>query len=282
MVSSGLERRYVCGLSSKLQHVTAMQFANKIQRYEVKLLLAATIGLAIAWVVEPTLLAAKWEWRLGLAAGCLATTGIIFRLDARRQSGGEKIALRYIDMLCRLDPHDLADAELHGTLPTLPENNHWHPIFSRTRECLVEYGKRADEAEHAWTSAEVRLRRVASDYARLDEFANGLPDAAMATNQYGEIVWANQAARELFALELEDGKPAAASEQLNDSALIDLLTETLKRQNATHRTGEFEVRAASGDSCWYRVSCRALLGEAEDGSSDVSGAVIVLTDTQAV
>ncbi|MCA9142185.1 MAG: hypothetical protein H6821_11050 [Planctomycetaceae bacterium] len=255
-----------------------MLFGKQSQRYEVKLLLAITIGLALAWVIEPTLPASSWVWRMFLAVGCLAAAGAIFRLDAIRLSGSEKSAQRYIDMLCRLDHHDLADAEVNGTLPELPENNHWQPIFSRVRQCLVEYGTRADEAEHNWTSSEVRLRRVTNDYTRLNDFANGLPDAALATNQYGEIVWANQAARNLFALEIDEAAPVLAAKQLSSTALIDLLTDTLKRQSASHRTSELEIAAADGNSCWFRVSCRVLLGEGEEGAPEVTGTVAVLAD----
>ncbi len=255
-----------------------MLFAKKFQRYEVKILLAATIGLALAWVIEPSLPASNWIWRVLLAGGCLAAAGAIFRLDARRQTGSEKSAQRYIDMLCRLDHHDLAQAEANGTLPQLPNNNLWQPIFSRIRECLVEYGSRADEAEHSWTSAEVRVRRITADYNRINDFANGLPDAAVATNQYGEIVWANQAATELFALEIDENAPVAASTQLNSSTLIDLLDDSLKRRSVVQRTAEAEVVSATGEPCWYRISCRAMVAAGEDDTSELTGAIIVLTD----
>lgn len=255
-----------------------MLIANKVQRYEVKLLLAITIGLALAWAIEPTLPASNFTVRMFLAFGCLGAAGAIFRLEAMLQSGSEKNAQRYIDMLCRLDHHDLAAAELNGTLPKLPENDPWQPIFSRVRQCLVEYGRRADEAEHNWTSVEIKLRRVANEYSRLNDFANGLPDAALATNPYGEIVWANQAARKLFALEIDADAPVLAAEQLKCAALVDVLGDTLKRQSAIHRVSELEIAAAAGELCWYRLNCRALLGESEDGQPELNGAVLVLAD----
>lgn len=255
-----------------------MLFANRIRRYEINVLLAVMIGLGLAWLLEPTLPASTWLLRSLLAVGCLASAGLICRLDALRKSSSEKKAQRYIDMLCRLDHHELAEADWSGRLPQLPDDNHWKPVIARVRECLVEYGNRAAEAEHNWTSAEVRLRRVANEYARLNDFANGLPDAALATNQYGEIVWANQAARALFTLEIDESTPLPASRQLNCPALVDMLGETLKRKSTMHRTGELDVAEATGGSCWYRVSCRALLGEGEDGAPELNGAVAVLAD----
>lgn len=255
-----------------------MLFANKFERYEVKLLLAITIGLALAWVIEPSLPASSWVWRMLLAVGCLAATGAIFRLDTLRQSGSEKCAQRYIDLLCRLDHHDLADADSNGTLPKLSKDNHWTPIFSRVRDCLVEYGTRADEAEHSWTSAEVRLRRATADYERLNDFANGLPDAALATNQYGEIVWANESATKLFGLVIDENAPVPAAKQLNNTTLADLLDDSLKRRNVVQRTAEAEIATTTGEASWFRISCRPMLTEGDEEGSDLNGAVIVLTD----
>lgn len=255
-----------------------MLLANRFQRHEVKVLLAVTIGLGLAWIIEPTLPASTWLWRMLLAGGCLMTAGAICRLEAIRESGGERGAQRYIDKLCQLDHHGLADADFNGKLPTLPKNNNWQPIFARVRERIVEYGTRADEAEHNWTGTEVRLRRVTNEYARLNEFANGLPDAALATNQYGEIVWANQAAKELFDLEIDEHVPAPAAQQLNCAALVDLLGDTLKRRSTAHRTSELEIASATGTNCCYRVTCRTLLTEGEDGVSEPNGAVALLAD----
>ncbi len=255
-----------------------MLFAKKIQRYEIKVLLAVMIGLGLAWLLEPALPASTWLWRSLLAVGCLASAGLICRLDALRESSSEKKAQRYIDMLCRLDHHELAEADWNGRLPALPEDNHWKPVIARVRECLVEYGNRADEAEHNWTSSEVRLRRVTNEYTRLNDFADGLPDAVLATNQYGEIVWANQAARALFAIEIDENAPLPAARQLNCASLVDLFGETLKRRSTAHRTSEIEIAAANGHACWYRVGCRALLGGGEDGTPELNGAVAVLAD----
>ena len=270
--------RLASGRVSKPEHATAMLFGKQIRRYEVKFLLAITIGLALAWVLEPAILASSSVWRVFLAIGCLATAGAICRLDAIRESSSERNAQRYIDMLCRLDHHDLANADLNGTLAELPGDNHWQPIFSRVRERLVEYGRRADEAEHNWTSGEVRLRRATIEHARLNDIANGLPDAALATNPYGEIVWANQAATDFLGLEIDEDAPVSAAQQLSCGALAELLSDTLQRRSANRRTSELEVASASGDSCWYRVSCRSLLCESDDGASELNGAVAVLTD----
>lgn len=255
-----------------------MIFGKKFGQWEVKLLLAITIGLAAAWVLEPTLPAASWAWRLALAGGCLAATGAIFRLDAIRQSKSERKAQRYIDMLCRLDHHDLAEADAATSLPNLKEDNPWRPIFARARDCLIEYGQRADEAEHNWTSAEVRLRRLATEHERLQEIADGLTDAALAINHYDELVWANDRARELFALELDQETPVDISQQVTCAPLVDLLTDTRKRQCRSHRTVELEIADAEGNARWYRVGCRMIGRNEDEADDDEQGAIAVLTD----
>ena len=79
------------------------------------------------------------------------------------------------------------------------------PVFGKVRDCLVENARRADEAEHGLTSAEIRIRRLTADHDRLVEIADGLSDAAIAINHYDELFWANAAARELFAID-KDGE----------------------------------------------------------------------------
>ncbi|MBI2479999.1 MAG: HAMP domain-containing histidine kinase [Planctomycetia bacterium] len=63
--------------------------------------------------------------------------------------------------------------------------------------------------------------------------------------------------------------------------MVEVLGEALKRPSATHRTSELEIASAAGRLCWYRVSCRALLGEGEDGKPEVNGSVLVLADISA-
>jgi two-component system, OmpR family, phosphate regulon sensor histidine kinase PhoR len=255
-----------------------MLFGKQVKRHEVKLLLVLTLGLAFAWVFEPTLLASNWLSRVILAVACLLAAGIICRIDSLRQAAGEKSAQRYIDTLCRLDHHEMSDPDLTDALPELSENGHWASIFSQVRECLVEYGVRADEAEHNWTSAEVRLRRVTTEYSRLNDFASGFPDAALATNQYGELVWANQVARHIFHLTIDEDQPLRAREQLNNNCIADVISETLKRRSSVPRTCELEMANGDGDLCWYRISCRALVAEGDDGTVELNGSVAVLAD----
>lgn len=150
--------------------------------------------------------------------------------------------------------------------------------FHEYESVLSNMVRAPDEAEHHWTSAEVRLRRVSNEYSRLNDIADGLPDAALATNQYGEIVWANHAACELFAFTIDEADPVLASQRFECPTLVDALNDTLKRQSVTHRTCELEIASADGPSRWFRASCRALRGEDVEGAAEVTGVVAVLTD----
>lgn len=255
-----------------------MLVRKKFGPWEIKLLLAVTAALALAWVLEPTLPAQSWGARLLLAVGCLIASSLIFRIDARRQTSDERLVRCYLDMLTRLDHHDLAEADLAASLPTLKDDNPWLPVFSGARDCLVEYGRRADEAEHHWTSAEVRLRRLAADHAQIEEIVQGLADPVVAINQYEELAWANQRAKELFGLNIHEESLAAVTEQISSPALVEMLLDTRRRKSSAYRTSEIELTDAHGDPSWYRVGCRALLGESDEGDTDDHGAVAILTD----
>ena len=255
-----------------------MIFGKAFGRWEIKLLLTITLGLAVAWVFEPTLPAQSWVARLLLVSGCLGAASFIFRLDSMRKTRDERSARRYIDMLTRLDHHELAEASVEAQLPTLKNDNPWLPVFVRARDCLIEYGNRADEAEHNWTSAEVRLRRLATNYALVEEIAGGLLEAVVAINQYDELVWANHKAEELFAFTIDHDAPVSVTEQIPCPKLAQLLVESRKRKSTTYRSSEMELTDARGEIGWYRVSVRALAVDADDEDSDTQGAVAVLTD----
>ena len=252
-----------------------MIFGNKFGGWEVRLLLALTIGLAVAWILEPTLPAASWPWRLLLAASCLVGAGAISRLDAMRKASAERTGQRYLDMLFQLDHHQLAGDV--AALPAVPASDPLRPIFSRVRDCVIEYGRRADEAEHSLTSAEIRLGRLTADYERLVQIADGLTDAALAINHYNELVWANARARELFAIDTDNEMPSELSAKVSCTALVDLVTDTRKRQSRSQRTIEVEITDAQGETRWYRVACQTIGGTAA-ADPEEQGAVAVLTD----
>jgi two-component system phosphate regulon sensor histidine kinase PhoR len=193
-----------------------------------------------------------------------------------RQAKAEHSAQQYIDMLCRLGHHNLANADT-VSLPALSAGNPLRPFLARVKDCIIDYGECVDEAEHSLASAEVRFKRLAADHGRLVEIADGLSDAALAINHYNELVWANAFACDLFAIDMDAESPVELSQKISCPALVDLMTDPRKRQSRSQRSVEVEITDARGESRWYRAACRTI-GATDDPYLDEQGATAVLTD----
>ena len=137
----------------------------RFNNWAVTLLLAFTIAVAVAWVVDPVLTGSTPLARTLLVGSCLATAYVFFRLEVRRQGASERLARQHIESLCVTDRRDVSANEQQ--LPTIHPNSPWSQMFTQIRDCLAEDRRRADEAEHAWTGAEVRVRRISRELAQL-------------------------------------------------------------------------------------------------------------------
>lgn len=252
-----------------------MLFPTKSNSWSVTLLLALTTAVAVAWVIDPALVGSTVLARALLAGGCLASACMLFRLELRRQGANEQLARRHIESLCVADDHDVSANKQY--LPTIHSSNPWSRIFERIRECLAEHRRRADEAEHAWTGAEVRVRRISRELAQLTGILNGLSQPTIATNQFDEVVFANSSARALFGFTLVDESPQPLASLVPAAELVNLLSDTRKRKSPTRRHGELPWTDAQGRMSWFRIQCR-MLADPDGHDEDEQGAVAVLTD----
>ena len=253
-----------------------MNFSAKIKFHGSRLLLGVVTALAVAMLFESFLIT-SWIFRLVLLGGLLIVISILYRFEVRTHIQVERVAKRYLDMLCQLDHHELGDPQVVDTLPPLENGNPWRPMFNRVRDRLIDCGRRADEAEHAWTACEVRARRFENECVRVKEILNRVADAIMAINHYDEIVWSNEPARALFGLDTTHDAPLKLSSEVHCKALVDLLVDARRRKVSSNRTGEIELIDRSGQQRWFRVVCRAL-AEAGGERSGQHGALTVLTD----
>lgn len=253
-----------------------MNFSGAIKVHGFRLLLGVTTALSAVWLCEP-LVGTYWLTRVLLLGGILIVVGALFRLEVISQMAAERTAKRYMDLLCRLDHHDLANPQIAETLPQLPEQNPWSPVFARVRDRLIECGRRADEAEHAWTAGEVRARRLENEYTRIKDILDRVSDAIIAINQYDEIVWSNEPARTLFGLNAATDTAITLGSAISCKPLLDLLIDSRRRKVGSYRTGEFEMTDRSGQQRWFRVVCRGL-SESSGEKSGQHGALAVLTD----
>jgi two-component system phosphate regulon sensor histidine kinase PhoR len=250
-----------------------MSFGKTIQAHGVRLILGVTIALAVAWLGEP-LVGTSWWARGMLCAATLAVIGVALQWEIYQQSAAERTASRYIDVLCRMDDRELCDPQALESLPGIPEGS-WSQALTRYRDRLVDYCRRAEEAEHHWKSCEVRLRRFENEHTQLRGILDRITDPIVTSNHYDELTWMNQAACSWF------GIPAAEGDRTLDQVigckpLIDLLVDARRRKNGSQRTTELELADRTGQKRWFRVTTRAL-PEAR-GNDSAPGALAILTD----
>ncbi len=242
------------------------------------LLAAACCALGAAWVVEPLLDMPTWPMRIGFLLSGLLLAIIVIQIANVRRSSQSKAAQRYIDLLCRIEPHLLADESTTAALPRLSSDNPWAPVFQRVHNCLADYARQLDEARHLSSIAEVRARHASRQFEQLTEILNGLSDPVVAIDQFGEITLSNQSAQRLLKLPVEADTHAALEQLDLCEELVSLLGETRKRRIPAVRQAETELSDEQGRKHWFRITCKALAGDEQSSGNEQHGAVAVLTD----
>jgi two-component system phosphate regulon sensor histidine kinase PhoR len=253
-------------------------FSTKNQIATVLAVGLCAIGLA--WVLEPAFVPASILARLGLlVAGFVAAIAsfVLLNMQFLRDSGGGR---KYIEALSQIDPALSTPETLADSLPELPAGHPMADGFARLRECFVMLSERLAEGEHVRAGAEVRVRRTAAERDQLKEILLGLSDPVVAVDQHGEVILANGSAQTLLGVQIGEAEHPALEKLDRCQELISLLTETRRRKAATHRQGEVALADSEGGQSWFKISCRALSGQAEAAGERTTnhGAVAVLTD----
>jgi two-component system phosphate regulon sensor histidine kinase PhoR len=237
--------------------------------------------LGLAWVVEPTIAPTFWAQRLGVLLGGAVLVVLIVRLAAVQAAKAAESAQGYLDRLCELDSHELQDDTVLDSVPVRKQDTVWRNSCQRIRERLAEFAGRADAAEMARASVEVRFRRIAAQCEQLREILTGLADPVVAIDPFGEVVLANASAQRLLNIPTEEGAHPVLEQIKRCEDLVGMLAETRRRKAPTQRSGEVTLADESGQQHWYRVTCRALADQQAAAASDRGtshGAVAVLTD----
>ncbi|MEX0585220.1 MAG: histidine kinase dimerization/phospho-acceptor domain-containing protein, partial [Pirellulales bacterium] len=248
--------------------------------------LALCTALGLAWLVDWQATHLTAGMRCGLLLTCLAIAGGCWGLAARRSKQGEEAIRRSFEMLCRLNHRDLADESLNQNLPSLDSSNPWHDVFERVRECLGDYARRYQQAEHARAAAEVRAQRGIQRYEHLEGVLAELPEPVVAVDEYENIVVANASAQELFDFECQPTEQRALAELVHCEKLIDMLLDARRRKAPTTRTCELKLGSEESSARWYSLTARGLTfggsTPRDDSQTAPHGAVAVLRDISAL
>ncbi len=237
-------------------------------------------AIGVIGVLEPDFIPHSLLVRLTLfAAGlALAIGSQLLLLMPHWSNAG--LGRKYMEALSHFDPALSPPESIADSLPELPPD---HPLadgFARLRECFAILVERLAAAEHVRAGAEVRARRTASERDQLKEILTGLSDPVIAVDQHGEVILANDSAQNLLGVKSEETEHPALESLNRCQELINLLTETRRRKAITNRHGEVSLADDDGQQSWFKISCRALAGQAEAAGDRTSnhGAVAVLTD----
>ncbi len=238
---------------------------------------AWTVGWVTGYMVDP----GSWPNRyLAFGVGFFAAAGCV-GLVVRRWAWDLAAAKRYFEVLCRLDPHELDSQEALAELPQLPAGNYWHGVAEQVRDSLLTNAHKAQAADTARASLEIRFKRAVADHDRLQAIVNAVDEPILAIDTYDEMTLANPSAQKLFNLDSENVEERAVAQLLHCGKLVSLLTDTRKRRSPTQRSAEIELADSEDVRRWYSVNVRTIADDeaaAERGEDAKQGAVAVLRD----
>jgi len=133
----------------------------------------------------------------------------------------------------------LANRELQEALDRV-----YAKLQSRRVECA--------EAQHAKSTAEVRVRKAIAQNEQIREIITELASPVLLVNQYEEVILSNAATEKLFDQPPIDAEnPPKLITFVNNDSVRKILKEALRHTSELERTIETEVNGRE-----YRISCR--------------------------
>jgi two-component system phosphate regulon sensor histidine kinase PhoR len=178
---------------------------------------------------------------------------------------------RFVDMVCDLKPEDLMSPDMLDRIPTLPATDYWRSVADRVRVALEERGRWIQDQRHARTAAEVRVGRATAELARIQRVLAGVPDPVLAFDEFGEVLFANPSAEQLFGFDAQTSEGRAMNRLVRCEKLLQLLNTTSQRKVAGHRSEEIEVSDPEGQTRWFRATVAKLgAGVADDPGATVA------------
>ncbi|MBX3414866.1 MAG: PAS domain-containing protein [Pirellulales bacterium] len=238
---------------------------------------ASALAWAATWNFDP----ATWVERLALVGGTtLIAVGAVTWL-MRCWTSERRLVAHYL--------HDLAHAAEDGSsggpaavdLPALLRRSVWGPSLEAISAGLAKCYDRTEAAEMARTALEIRIRRATEEQARTNQILAHLSDPVLVVDKYDELVLANDSASQLLHLDEKSTEQRAIHRLLECEKLVEVLTDTRRRPNATTRTEEIELCDEEGQARWYSVTASNMARSGETGESNIggsAGAVAVLRD----
>ncbi len=242
-------------------------------------LLTALVAAAGISLAELFLLGAPWSSASWLLVGNLVLVGLAMALAMLREVRAQLAVKRQLDWMCSTRNDELRLANAEQRLPVLSQSNPWEPALAQVREYVHDVHVRLQQAEQQRSNAEIRARRLRSEWEQLSIILSGLPDPVLVINHYDEMILANLAATALFQIGLREPKSERLEDIIECRPLVELMKEVRRRKTPTQKTAEIDWKSGDGETRWYRIACRNLESADDEGENSTSGgAVAVLSD----
>lgn len=233
-------------------------------------------ALALAWLTESAVVGEiSSSFRAALLGGSATIAIAVAAVVWRNQQAARRSIQRQLELLCQIDRQTLTD-NASGAVPTLDASDAWRGVFEQVHRTLANFAAKAQEAELARATAEMRAQRNCQRAEYLEHILSEMPQPIIAVDEFDDLLISNSTATQLFGFDDDPTEHRALDEVVRCDELVELLRDTRRRKVFGSRSCEIELRGADGISHWYSATARGF----SLGASDTSphGAVAVLRE----
>ncbi|WP_050769374.1 sensor histidine kinase [Blastopirellula marina] len=215
-----------------------------------------------------------------VACGAAALATICCFALWRTAQVNEDRAICQFQLLASASLEQLEHDDLQAACPQARELRKWK---SPLEQCYRRMKLLADDARQLQQSrvrSEVKAHLTGLRHEQMREIVDKLSEPVMMTNQYDEIIFANEVARELFGI-LDLAEKTMAADAIASEGIVQLLQETRLRKTPTQRVSEIELLDSADDKHWYRITVSTIAQHLDNemGADEPNyGAVAVLRD----
>lgn len=240
--------------------------------------LTVALALGVDWV------AAEWlnigssqvRWWLLTTTLALAAAALAFLLGRERTLRRE--ATQDAELLGRSGSHQMALAGGATAGRSRPANQ-WNRAFGRLQERMSGMARRLEELDRERAAYEHRAKSFESQSRQVHSVLSALAEPVLVIDKRDKLVLTNSSANRLLSIKT-DHEERALSNLVQCEQLVELLTETRRRQAFTQRSCEIELADEHGGAHWYRVTARNIPTQPGDSDPDGTsqGAVALMHD----
>jgi two-component system, OmpR family, phosphate regulon sensor histidine kinase PhoR len=240
--------------------------------------LTLALALGVDWVAAELLAigSPQVRWWLLTTTLALVAAALAFRLGRERTL--RRQATQDAELLGRSGPHQMV---LAGAANVRPADD-WNRAFARLQERMSGMARRLEELDRERDAYEHRAKSFESQSRQVHSVLSALAEPVLVIDKRDNLVLTNSSAQRLLSIK-SDGEQRALDSLVHCERLVELLTDTRRRQAFTQRSCEIELADEQGAAHWYRVTARNIPTQPGDSDPDGTsqGAVALMHDISA-